>query len=360
MVLLRLPRIVMVAQTAEAISGSDFHSIRPSWSDQMSGSKPVFTPNPEQMALWPSISGNEINGLGQTDRSRPHPIYWHDPDKTPHGPLQRWFYARSSAEPQLIAARAVRQRVLDMPLSELSSQRIDLPAATWTDRIKKVARELGADLVGIAEMRPEWVFEGHEITQKWIVMFGVAHDYEQMKLAPAVAAGAEVVRQYARGNEVAKGVASFIREHGHEAHAHGGPMAGPVLLIPPALACGFGELGKHGSLINREFGSSFRLASVLTDLPLLADGPDIFGADEFCTHCRVCADACPPDALVHVKQMVRGEQKWYVDFDKCLPYFNETMGCGICVAVCPWSRPGVAKNLVEKMSTRASRKTLTD
>ena len=31
-----------------------------------------------------------------------------------------------------------------------------------------------------------------------------------------------------------------------------------MLMIPAALACGFGELGKHGSIINRELGSSLR------------------------------------------------------------------------------------------------------
>ena len=57
--------------------------------------------------------------------------------------------------------------------------------------------------------------------------------------------------------------------------------------------------------------------------------------------------------------MVRGDTKWYVDFDKCVPYFNETTGCGICIAVCPWSRPGVAANLVEKLARRSLRKGVT-
>ena len=99
------------------------------------------------------------------------------------------------------------------------------------------------------------------------------------------------------------------------------------MLIPPAIACGFGELGKHGSIINRKLGSSFRLASVLTDLPLVGDESDEFGADAFCVNCRLCVDACPPDAVFDVKKTVRGQTKWYVDFDKCLPYFNEAMGC---------------------------------
>jgi len=169
---------------------------------------------------------------------------------------------------------------------------------------------------------------------------------------PRAQAAAEVVRQYARGNQAAKGHASWVRARGHEAVPQGGPVAGPVVLIPPAIECGFGELGKHGSIIHRSLGASFRLASVLTAIPLMTDEPEVFGGDEFCLHCRVCADSCPPDAILDAKQRVRGLEKWYVDFDKCLPYFNKHMGCAICIAVCPWSRLGIAENLVAKMARR--------
>ncbi|MCF6232365.1 MAG: 4Fe-4S dicluster domain-containing protein [Rhodobacteraceae bacterium] len=80
-----------------------------------------------------------------------------------------------------------------------------------------------------------------------------------------------------------------------------------------------------------------------------------FGIDEFCQSCRVCENACPPEAIAPEKQTVRGENKWYVDFDKCIPFFAETSGCAICIAVCPWSRPGVILNLAEKLARRAHR-----
>ena len=44
---------------------------------------------------------------------------------------------------------------------------------------------------------------------------------------------------------------------GWDSEAVIGPMAGKLVMVPPALECGFEELGKHGSLINPEFGSSF-------------------------------------------------------------------------------------------------------
>jgi epoxyqueuosine reductase len=241
-----------------------------------------FIPSPEQMALWPAESGNHINGLGETTARRPRPIYWHDPDATPHGPLQRWFQQHNAGGALLARARAERQQVLDMPLSPLAAAPAQRDATEWTRELKQLALAAGADIVGVARMQPQWVYDGFEVSQRFIVMLGVAHDYERMKTAPEEPSFAEVVTQYARGNRVAKALASWLREQGHEARPHGGPMAGPVTLIPAALACGFGELGKHGSIIHRELGSSFRLASVLTDVPLLDDAPDTFGADDFC------------------------------------------------------------------------------
>ena len=179
---------------------------------------------------------------------------------------------------------------------------------------------------------------------------------ELSEVAPSPRSVIEVMRQYNTGTRAAKALADWIRRQGHHAAGHGGPIAGSFTMIPAALACGFGELGKHGSIINRTYGSSFRLAAVLTDLPLVADRPDVFGADDFCQSCQVCARACPPNAISHDKQLVRGVERWYVDFDKCVPYFNETYGCGICIAVCPWSRPGTAPKLAERMTRRRTTK----
>ena len=125
-------------------------------------------------------------------------------------------------------------------------------------------------------------------------------------------------------------------------------------MIPGAISAGLGELGKHGSMINRQLGSSFRLANVLTNMPLNPDTPDTFGADEFCMSCQLCTNTCPVDAITAAKQTVRGAEKWYVDFDKCILFFVEHNGCAMCLPACPWSRPGVAPRLADKMSRRAN------
>ena len=124
---------------------------------------------------------------------------------------------------------------------------------------------------------------------------------------------------------------------------------------PSALAAGFGELGKHGSIITPEFGSSFQLSGVLTDCPLPLDAPTDYDIDAFCQNCKIYETACPPKALFQEK-MVRSKTKWYVDFDKCLPFFNEQWGCAICIAQCPWSRPDVGMSLAQKLKRRNARK----
>jgi epoxyqueuosine reductase len=95
-----------------------------------------------------------------------------------------------------------------------------------------------------------------------------------------------------------------------------------------------------------------RLAGVTTDMPLVATNQDRFGADEFCMTCQACTNACPPGAISEQKQMVRGVERWYVNFDKCIPYFAEAASCGICIAECPWTRPDARPKLLAAMASR--------
>ena len=316
-----------------------------------------FNPDPAQMALRPAISGNDINGLGETSKRRPKLVYWSpDPDDIPHGRMQRWFYTVNRDDPRLSETRVWRQQILDAPLSEVAVNRADRDPGAWTSALDRFVEDGHCEMTGVAEMRPDWVFEGHDVAFRRIVVVGVQHDFERISEAPDVPAGAEVLRQYGRAAAACKAVASWLREEGWDAEPVTGPMTGAVALIPPALACGFGELGKHGSIINPELGASFRLSAVLTDAPFAPTPPRDFDIDAFCENCRVCQDACPPEALFDTKQTVRGEHKWYVDFDRCLPFFNQTNGCAICIAVCPWSRPGVGLNLAAKLERRRERR----
>lgn len=308
------------------------------------------------MALAPPLSGNAINGLGEEAARPARVVYWApDPDTIPHGAMQRWFYTVDPDAAPIVAARAARQMILAAPLADLAGPPVERPSEEWTESLTRFVEDGICEKTGVAVMDTGWVYEGQSIPQSRVIMLGVQHDFDAISTAPEAEAGGEGIRQYGRAAAAAKTVASWLRQQGWEAEPVTGPMAGKLLLIPPALACGFGELGKHGSIIDSDMGASFRLAAVLTDAPLAPTPPQSFGVDDFCASCRICEDACPPFAIAPEKQTVRGVDKWYVDFDRCLPFFNQTNGCAICIAVCPWSRPGVGLNLAAKLARRAAR-----
>ncbi len=318
-----------------------------------------FRPDPEQTALMPDSSGNVINGQGEKAFRRPSRIYWHRPDAIPHGRVQQWMVDRFNqvqAYSEIYAKGDRGARRLEPVAGKPERD----TASNWTDRIKAFALEHEADLVGVAALDPNWTYqECDPHGEPWIIVLGVAMDYQALAQSPSsdeeTASALEVAVQYNRGSRAAAQLANWIRSKGYSSSMHAGPWAGSLTITPAALACGFGELGKHGSIINRQLGSMLRLGAVVTDMPLISDDEVEFGADDFCTRCQVCINACPVSAITNDKQFVRGIEKWYVDFDKCIPFFNQTHGCGICIAVCPWSRPGKAPHLADKLLRRRQR-----
>jgi ferredoxin len=317
----------------------------------------AYTPNPDIIDLWPDITGKEINGLGETESGRPRPVFWRADGSIAHSDALQYFYNRDKDNPRIAESRKYREETAAIPVSDIAAEAVTKSAADWTADVKSQALALGADDVGICEYREEWTFEDRPVPQgKFAVVMAFAHDYPELSTAPDEKAYIEVMRQYSRAGNTSKFVANWIREQGYFAAPKTGPNTEDVLMIPAAIEAGLGELGKHGSMIHRKLGANFRLSMVLTDLPLVSDVPDVFGADDFCIRCQVCSNACPPDAISREKVMVRGEEKWFVDFDLCLPYFMDNKTCGICLAVCPWSRPGIADNLVVKMARRREKK----
>lgn len=309
-------------------------------------------------AHWPMaegkpISGNDINGLGVAEKIPMTPVFWRPDGTVTHIDVQNYFYQRDADNERIREARTMREETFSIPINGLATEQEDRDPEEWSQLVKEAARSFGADATGISAYRPEWTYKDRDQPAgKWAIVMGFAHDYAEMDRAPDDDAYIEVMRQYARAGNAAKHLANWIQDRGHVAEGKVGPNTDDVLMIPAAIEAGLGELGKHGSIINRELGSNFRLSMVTTDLPVIPDKPDVFGADVFCESCQLCSSACPPDAIFREKQMVRGETKWYVDFDKCVPYFVDNKTCGLCLVVCPWSRPGIAPNLLQKMAKR--------
>jgi len=118
----------------------------------------------------------------------------------------------------------------------------------------------------------------------------------------------------------------------------------PVLERSWAVRSGQGWIGKNGNVLTKQAGSFFFIATLITDLDLIADAP--FTTDH-CGTCTRCIDACPTDAIISPTE---------IDANKCISYltielkdalipseFHSKMegwmfGCDICQDVCPWNR----------------------
>ena len=61
-----------------------------------------------------------------------------------------------------------------------------------------------------------------------------------------------------------------------------------------AKACGIGEMGLSGKIVNKEYGPFMRYCFIITDAPLETDAPL---TTPVCDNCGECAAACPGHAI---------------------------------------------------------------
>lgn len=61
-----------------------------------------------------------------------------------------------------------------------------------------------------------------------------------------------------------------------------------------AKACGLGETGLSGKIINKEYGPFMRYCFIITDMPLEFDEPL---NESVCDKCGACIEACPGNAI---------------------------------------------------------------
>jgi len=315
--------------------------------------------------FWPDhLSGNDINRLGQREVTRPDPSFMPFADN-PLSSYMNWFHANAIFATWktllLVTRHSLRTRFGHRPMAKTQ---VDESAESFTRRMKEFAlQHPQVDIIGVTRFRPEYCYEGTGNPRyPWVIIIGRAMDYEKLARNMDLDFSDtidQVIGGYERSQQAAFAVANWIRGQGYDAKAHGGldTTKGEIFLtLPHAIDAGFGNLGKHGSIINDQLGSAFRLADVVTDAPLLPDEPRDIASDDFCMSCQKCVEDCPPGAISNEKQWVRGTYRWYIDFDKCVPYMAENKGCAICLATCPYSRPGVAPKLTQKMLRRRERK----
>ncbi len=296
------------------------------------------------------VSGNIINGLGESKLRRARQIF--------HGSGAReleWrglenFFALSNP------FRVYWLNLLNRWLLRKADGRVAkeqkpvADPAVMAQEIKQAALRFGAGMAGIARISDRALYENYRTPFEYAVVVLMPMDSEEVSHIGETRAGVETMRVYMEISKTVIELAGYIRGLGWPARAYG--ESADILHIPLAIDAGLGQLGKHGSLICKEYGSNMRIATVLTNLPLAVDAPVDIAVDDLCLGCKRCTIDCPPDAISDRKQMVRGVEKWYVDFDKCVPYFTHALGCGICIEVCPWSKPGRGPGLADKLLSK--------
>jgi epoxyqueuosine reductase len=241
--------------------------------------------------------------------------------------------------------------------------------------LKKRARELGFTLAGVAPaVAPpgaarldEWLARGyagdmHYLADRRDAYADPAHVLEGVRSilmlalpyrtaeAAMVESGQGRVARYAWGSvdyhELVRDrlhdLADYLRELVPAAVTRGVVDTAPLLEREFAQLAGLGWIGKNTLLLNRDAGSYFFLAALLTDVELPVDAPHL--ADH-CGTCTACLAACPTQAF---------PQPYVLDASRCISYLtiehrgeisedlrrgigDWLFGCDICQEVCPWN-----------------------
>lgn len=250
-----------------------------------------------------------------------------------------------------------------------------IPFSEHTSFVKKTAAQLGFDYCGIA--KAERLDEDAKRLESWLNKgFNGTMDYmnryfdlriDPCKLVPGAKSvitllinyfpserqnpAAPKVSKYAFGKDYHEVIRSklktflqILQENIGEIHGRGFTDSAPVLERSWAVKSGLGWVGKNGNLINKNSGSFFFIATLITDLELHADDPFV---KDFCGTCTKCIQSCPTEAILPGK---------VIDGSKCISYFtielkdalipekmkgkfeNNLFGCDICQDVCPWNR----------------------
>jgi len=251
-----------------------------------------------------------------------------------------------------------------------------LPGDQLTRDLKSQARQAGFGLVGVCPaVTPAglhhlhaWLDAGYAGQMQYFSARREAYSHPRHVLAgvrslvmlgmhyrtaepAACQAGQGRISRYAWGgadyhdviHERLRQLAEWLAERAPDAMIRGVVDTAPLLEREFARLAGLGWIGKNTMLINREAGSWFFLAALLTDLELDYDPPL---EQEYCGTCRACLDACPTQAF---------PQPYVLDAARCISYLTIELrgsvptplraeigdwlfGCDICQDVCPWNR----------------------
>lgn len=243
--------------------------------------------------------------------------------------------------------------------------------------IKRLAREVGFDLAGIAPaITPggyhsflEWLDQGYAGEMSYLERRKDAYEHPRYVMSsvrsvlmltlnyqteepPAVTGTDARVSRYAWGTtdyhkvirKKLKQLSHLIRAEYPDCETRGVVDTAPLLERDFAQLAGLGWIGKNTLLLNKRKGSWFFLAGLLLSDELEYDEPQ---QSAHCGTCTRCLEACPTDAFVEAGTL---------DARKCISYLTIELrdqpipaalrpgmqewlfGCDVCQEVCPWNR----------------------
>jgi epoxyqueuosine reductase QueG len=230
----------------------------------------------------------------------------------------------------------------------------------WTRELKVAAKRAGADLVGAAGLEP-FRAEGTNLPPQTFDQFTSAVSVA-VRLDSAIIDDIqseptpEYAQHYRAVNAQLDGITSalvtWITSCGFsaasipssrivdETHLLGGISHKAV-----ARMAGIGWQGKSLLIVSPAYGPRIRLATLLTDMPLIPNQP----LKNRCGTCEACTRACPASAIKNVRTRDRyNSREEALHFSRCVEHTRRFKSdpaigaqvCGVCVKVCPFgSRP---------------------
>jgi len=227
------------------------------------------------------------------------------------------------------------------------------------EALVKILTAEGATLVGFADIgdlpsRPRMGMD----SAVWIAVALDPLIVRDMASGPTKLYEIEYRKVNERLAKLVRQAAKVVRGFGFEAHARLPTdedidwidLTTPLPHKTVATRAGVGWIGKCGLLVTEEFGSALRMAVVLTDASFSWSQP--VGAS-MCGDCEACVEACPAGAATGEDWIKGMEREEYYDAHLCHEHIlkvTKAKGitakiCGVCIAVCPFTKKYVERAL---------------
>ncbi|MTI65664.1 MAG: epoxyqueuosine reductase [Firmicutes bacterium] len=202
-------------------------------------------------------------------------------------------------------------------------------------------------IVGFTKVSEEYIFKGKAIPFQYALVFAQEMRKESIEKAPELDAGMEVVNVYNSLGIATNDIVAWLKKKYKIMGMANHPLGGLVDFVPLAEKAGLGLIGRHGMVITKEFGPRCRIAPIFIDEKIfqVTDTTEHEWISEFCNKCGNCARSCPVEAIYERPKLVQtsiseNTKDRYESYDreKCFVSFSATMGCALCISVCPFSR----------------------